>query len=110
MRVTDDKAQVFFGRKNEAGPVLTADEKPDAGQAHFQNFIDCVRSRQPQNLKATIETGHLSTTLCHLGNISYRLGRSVTFDGASERFVGDDEANKLLGRKYRAPYLLPEKI
>jgi len=109
MKVTDDKAQVYFGRKNEAGPVLTGDEKPDAGQTHFQNFIDCVRSRQPRNLKATIEGGHLSTTLCHLGNISYRVGRSVTFDGTTERFVGDDEANALLGRTYRAPYLLPEK-
>ena len=74
------------------------------------NTFDCVRSRQPQNLKATIEGGHLSTTLCHLGNISYRVGRSVTFDGASERFVGDEEDNKLLGRKDRAPYLLPERV
>jgi predicted dehydrogenase len=109
MKVGDDKAQVFLGRKNDPGPTLTSDEKPDAGQAHFENFIGCVRSRQPQNLKATIEDGHLSTTLCHLGNISYRLGRSVTFDGAAERFVGDQEADQLLGRTYRAPYLLPEK-
>jgi len=109
MKVGDDKAQVFLGRKNDPGPTLASDEKSDAGQAHFENFIGCVRSRQPQNLKATIEDGHLSTTLCHLGNISYRLGRSVTFDGAAERFVGDQEADKLLGRTYRAPYLLPEK-
>ena len=68
-----------------------------------------MRSRQSQSLKAPIEDGHLSTTLCHLGNISYRLGRSVTFDGAAERFVGDEEADKLLSRKYRAPYLLPGK-
>ena len=109
MKVSDDKAQVFLGRKNEPGPALTSDEKPDAGQKHFENFISCVRSRQPQNLNATIEGGHLSTTLCHLGNISYRVGRSVTFDGAAERFVGDAEADKLLTRKYRAPYVLPEK-
>ncbi len=109
MKVGDDKAQVFFGRSNEAGPVLTADEKSDSGQAHFENFIGCVRSRQSQNLKASIEDGHFSTSLCHLGNISYRLGRSVTFDGAAERFVGDEYADKLLTRKYRAPYLLPGK-
>ena len=109
MKVTDDKAQVYFGRRNEAGPVLTSDEKPDAGQAHFENFIGCVRSRQSQNLKASIEDGHFSTTLCHLGNISYRVGRSVTFDGAAERFVGDEEADKLLTRTYRAPYVLPVK-
>ena len=107
MKVGDGSAQVFFGRRNEAGPVLTSDEKPDTGQAHFENFIGCVRSRQPQNLKASIEDGHFSTALCHLGNISYRVGRSVTFDGATERFVGDEQADKLLTRKYRAPYQLP---
>jgi predicted dehydrogenase len=109
MKVGDDRAQVYFGRKNEPGPTLTADAKGDAGQAHFENFIDCMRSRKSENLKASLEEGHFSTTLCHLGNISYRVGRSVTFDGATERFVGDEEADKLLSRTYRAPYMLPEK-
>lgn len=109
MKVSDSQARVYFGKKNEPGPVLTADEKVDAGQTHFQNFIDCVRSRKTADLKAPIEEGHFSTTLCHLGNISYRVGRSVTFDGANERFVGDDEANTLLTRAYRAPYTLPDK-
>ena len=115
MKVGDDKAEVYFGRKNDPGPTLTADKAADddsgdgEGQAHFENFIDCVRSRKSNNLKAPLEDGHLSTTLCHLGNISYRVGRSVTFDGARERFEGDEEADKLLGRTYRAPYLLPDK-
>jgi predicted dehydrogenase len=109
MKVGDDKAQVYFGRKNEPGPTLTADEKGDSGQAHFENFIECVRARKSGNLRAPIEEGHLSTTLCHLGNISYRVGRSVKFDGTTERFVGDEEADKLLSRTYRAPYQLPEK-
>jgi predicted dehydrogenase len=108
MKVGDESAQVFFGRKNEPGPTLTADEKRDAGQSHFENFIDCVRSRKSENLRAPIEDGHFSTTLCHLGNISYRLGRSLKFDGAAERFVRDDDADKLLGRTYRAPYVLPK--
>jgi predicted dehydrogenase len=109
MKVGGDKAEVFFGKKNEPGPTLTADDKQDAGQAHFENFIECVRSRKPGNLRAPIEEGHFSSTLCHLGNISYRVGRSLKFDGAAERFVGDDEANKLLSRTYRAPYVLPDK-
>lgn len=108
MKVGNDKAQVFFGKKNEPGPTLT-DEGDDEEPRHFQNFIDGMRSRQAASLKAPLDEGHLSTTLCHLGNISYRLGRSVTFDGAKERFVGDDEADRLLGRAYRAPYLLPDK-
>jgi predicted dehydrogenase len=110
MKVGDDKAQVYFGRKNEPGPTLMAEEDPDSGLAHFQNFIDCVRSRRTADVKAPIEEGHLSTALCHLGNISYRVGRSLTFDGPSETFVDDDEAAKLLGRTYRAPYVLPDKV
>jgi predicted dehydrogenase len=108
MKVGDNSAQVYFGRKNELGPVLTADDKRDPGQPHFENFIECVRSRKVEDLKAPIEEGHLSTTLCHLGNISYRVGRSLKFDGATERFEGDEEADKLLSRTYRAPYLLPD--
>ena len=109
MKVGDSQAQVFFGRKNEPGPTLTAEERVDSGQTHFENFIECMRSRKTENLKAPIEEGHFSTALCHLGNISYRLGRSLKFDGASERFVGDEEADKLLSRKYRSPYTLSQK-
>jgi predicted dehydrogenase len=109
MKLGNDKAQVYFGRKNEPGPAITAERDDDAGQKHFENFIECVRARKPENLKASLEDGHLSTALCHLGNISYRVGRSVKFDGAAERFVGDEEADRLLGRTYRAPYLLPDK-
>lgn len=108
MKLGGDKAQVYFGKKNEPGPTITAAESDDSGQAHFQNFIDCIRSRKPENLKAPIEGGHFSTALCHLGNISYRVGRSLKFDGATERFVGDSEADNLLGRKYRTPYTLTE--
>jgi predicted dehydrogenase len=107
MKVGDNKAEVFFGRKNEPGPTFTADDEREDEAAHFENFIECVRSRKTENVTAPIEGGHLSTALCHLGNISYRVGRSLKFDGATERFVGDDEANTLLGRTYRAPYTLP---
>ena len=110
MKVGDDKAQVFFGRKNEPGPVLTADEKGDAGQVHFQNFIDMRALAQGRRTCARrSRKGTCRRRLCHLGNIAYRVGRSVKFDGATERFVGDAEADKLLGRTYRAPYVLPDK-
>jgi predicted dehydrogenase len=109
MKVGDDHAQVYFGRKNEPGPTLTVEDKRNEGQSHFENFIDCVRSRKAESLRAPLEEGHFSTTLCHLGNISYRVGRSLKFDGAAERFVGDEEADKLLSRTYRAPYLLPDR-
>ena len=117
MKVGQDRTQVYFGRKGEPGPTLTTEEKNDPdqasfdneGQAHFENFIDCVRSRNSESLRAPLEEGHLSTTLCHLGNIAYRVRRSVKFNGVTERFVDDEEADNLLGRTYRAPYSLPEK-
>jgi predicted dehydrogenase len=108
MKVAEDKAQVYLGRKNEPGPTLSVEEKRDSGQSHFENFIDVLRTRKRQDLRAPIEDGHLSTTLCHLGNISYRVGRSLQFDGVLERFKGDAEADKLLGRSYRAPFVIPE--
>jgi predicted dehydrogenase len=109
MKVGSDKVEVFFGRKHEPGPVFTEEGDDDRSQPHVANFIECVRSRKTADLKTSLEEGHLSSALCHLGNISYRVGRSVKFDGATERFVGDEEADKLLGRTYRAPFVLPEK-
>jgi predicted dehydrogenase len=109
MNFSGNGARVFFGKKNEPGPALTADED-DERESHFENFINAVRSRRTADLKAPIQEGHFSTALCHLGNISHRVGRSVTFDGTRERFVGDADADTLLTRTYRAPYTLPEKV
>ena len=72
----------------------------------MRNFLDCVASRgRPV---ADIEEGHLSTALCELGNISQKLGRSLTWDAEKEQVVGDEEANKLLRREYRKPWVYPE--
>jgi hypothetical protein len=57
-----------------------------------------------------VETAHLASGLAHLGNISYRLGRQLTFDPAREKFVGDAEADKMLKRDYRKPFVVPEKV
>ncbi len=76
---------------------------------HIDNFFECIKTRQRPN--ADIEEGHLSTVLCHLGNISYRVGgRKLRFDGQAERFVGDDEANRLLKRTYREPWVVPDGV
>jgi predicted dehydrogenase len=74
----------------------------DATDRHVANFIDCVRSRKKPN--ADVETGHRATTAAHLGNIAYRTGRKLRWDAAKEEFVGDREANELLGRKARKPW------
>ena len=76
--------------------------------AHARNFLECVRSRNAPN--AEIEIGHLSTRLCHLGNIAHRVGRKLTFDAATESFGGDAEANALLGREYSSRFEMPSHV
>ncbi len=99
-----------YDRPKSRQPVVKAESYgrfPDA--VHQQNFVDSIRSRQRPN--ADIEEGHLSTLLCQYANISYRLGgRQLTIDPATERFVGDEEANQLLKRDYRGAWVVPETV
>ncbi|MBN1479643.1 Gfo/Idh/MocA family oxidoreductase [candidate division KSB1 bacterium] len=80
------------------------------GGDHYANFIDAVRAHDKSLLNGPVETAHLSSALAHLGNISYRLGRQLTFDPDSEIFPGDSEANDMLTRDYREPFVVPEKV
>jgi predicted dehydrogenase len=137
--------------KPEPLPELPRGIQPE----HFANFIAAVRSRKMTDLNAEILEGHRSAILCHLANISYRLGADVPFSqkpkglgdnehvlasvksiedqlqgalgmdlgkytytlGAklqfcpkAEKFVGNTDADKLLSRAYRAPFVVPEKV
>ena len=121
----------------------------------FRSFINCVRSRKVEEVNGEIEQAHYSAALCHLGNISYRLGQQVPFsqkptgfseneqvqesvktisenlevaldmdlskatyqlgpklqiDPAAEKFIGNAEADKLLTREYREPFVVTEKV
>ncbi len=82
----------------------------EKGGDHFGNFLKAVRSRKKEDLHGPVETAHYSSSIAHLGNISYRLGRRLKFDPATEKFFGDDEANGMLTRPYRAPYVVPEQV
>jgi predicted dehydrogenase len=76
---------------------------------HFEDFINCIRTRKKP--KADVEEVHLSMVLCHLANISYRVGnRKLKFDGATETFVDDSEASKHLRANYRKPWVVPEQV
>lgn len=75
---------------------------------HLANFAAAIK--EGASLNAPIEEGHLSTALTQLGNIAFRLGRTLDFDPAAGRFTNDDEANKMLGREYRKPFVLPETV
>jgi predicted dehydrogenase len=135
----------------------TSEEKKKgdaAGAEHFVNFIEAVRSRKNSDLHAPILEGHISSALCHTGNISYRLGKKLApgairekiqgnkeamdsferlaahlaannvditndqltfgeylkFDPKAEKFIDNKEADKLLTREYRAPFIVPEKV
>jgi hypothetical protein len=77
---------------------------------HMANFLTACRSRNHGDLTADIEQGVLSADLCHLANISYRTGRKLKFDPAKEQFINDSEANKLVTREYRKPYVVPATV
>jgi predicted dehydrogenase len=100
----------FLGPKCEPGPHATAPTHPMMDLPHFQNWIAACRSRKHENLNADVEQGHLSTAICHLAKISNHLKRSVNFDPKTERFINDEEANKLLKREYREPYVVPDQV
>ena len=127
--------------------------KRGPGGGHFGNFIAAMRSRKQEDLNADILQGHYSAALCHLANISYRLGEQVPFNGKklasdnpatvesfdrmvdhlrsageklegqtyslgrmlkfnpqTEKFVGDSQADAMLTRNYRKPFVVPEKV
>jgi predicted dehydrogenase len=134
--------------------VEGAGRRGPGGGDHFANFIAAVRSRRREDLNADILEGHYSSALCHLANISYRLGEQVALGGngrpfgsdndaaetlsrmmdhlraegvqfqgttyrvgrrltlnpTTERFQGNDAANALLTRQYRAPFVVPERV
>ncbi|MCZ6796032.1 MAG: Gfo/Idh/MocA family oxidoreductase [Planctomycetota bacterium] len=104
MEISPQGWRVFY-RGNEPGPTGPGKER---AQAHFQNFVDCVRSRKTPN--AEIREGHLSSRLSHLGNIATRVGRRLRFDAATETFVDDREADALLGKEYRQPFVVPDPV
>ena len=126
----------------------------EKGEDHFGNFIKAVRSRKREDQNADILEGHLSSALCHTGNIAHRLGKQASpeairetlrgnkaaletlgrfeehlaknnvdlkltqatmgvflqMDPKTERFLGNAQANELLTRNYRAPFIVPDKV
>jgi len=128
----------------------------DGGGEHVSNFIKAVRTRKVSDLNADILKGHISSTLCHMANISHRIGSQATPDQIKEAVKGNDdmletfdrfkehlvanevdlnktkailgptlqmnpktetfkgtlskEANKMLSRNYREPFVVPKKV
>ena len=96
--------QTYMGPKLEPGPGGSG------GGNHFANFLQAVKSRDIKSLNGPIEEGHQSSAFCHLGNIAYRLGRKLHINPSTESFVNDAEADAMLTRNYRAPFVVPAKV
>jgi predicted dehydrogenase len=75
-------------------------------RGHMKDFLAAIQSRSKP--VSDIEQGYMSASACILANLSMKLGRSITWDHAKGMVVGDDEANKLLRRPYRGPYVHPD--
>ena len=71
---------------------------------HYRNLLDCVKSREEPI--EPVEVGHRTACICHAGNIAMQLKRKVRWDPHEERFIDDDEANRMLRRPYREPWVL----
>jgi predicted dehydrogenase len=104
----------FAGSGMEAEGAAVGGDKtfraaPSSG-GHFANFIDAVRSGDPGDLNCDILEGHMSSVLPHLGNIAYRVGETLEFNGEFEKFIDNDEANMLLTRHYRHPYVINQEV
>jgi hypothetical protein len=81
---------------------------PADGGGHYANFIRALSTNDPASLACPIEVGYMSSALPLLANISCRLDRRLSFDPGREKFVGDGQADRMLTRDYRRPYVLPK--
>jgi predicted dehydrogenase len=91
------------------GELVRSEYGRQGDKEHQDNFIDCIRTRKRP--KADVEIGHQSVLLCHMANISYRVGNlKLQFDPQTETFTNCDEANKYIRREYREPWIVPENV
>ena len=107
---------LYFGRHGGGWQAYDADAElvrseygRPADAEHLDNFIDCIQTRERP--VADVEVGHLSTLLSHLANISYRVGnQKLEFDPDTESLRNCSEANELLSRAYRQPWVIPDEV
>ena len=95
----------------DAHPKALLDETIGPGEIHLplsndhsQNFLDCVKTRETP--VSSIESAVRTDTVCHLSDIAMRLGRKLSWDPAAERFINDEQANRMLTRSMRSPWHL----
>jgi predicted dehydrogenase len=107
------KGQMYLSRRgkievrDDRNQVVEVSPQPKSQDdvAHVRNFCEAIR--RGEKINADAGTGHLTASLCHLGNLATRLGRSLTFNPQTEQFVDDKEANSFVGRTYREHWGTP---
>jgi hypothetical protein len=93
----------------EKGNKVVIDRQSERSEIpHVDNFLSSITSGT--ELNCDIEEGYKSTLLAHLGNLSYRLGRPLTFDATRQAFAGDPEADTYLKRAGRKSFVIPEQV
>jgi predicted dehydrogenase len=97
--------QIWTGDEGDGkSPAMQPLSATASGFPHARNFLDCVKNRKLPI--ADIEEGHRTIAMCHLANISTKLGRTLRWDSEKEEVIGDREANQLLTKPYRKPWAL----
>ncbi|MGJ7031594.1 Gfo/Idh/MocA family protein [Niabella hirudinis] len=96
------QAENFVLDKND--PAFPGGGYKNSTFSNIRNFLDCIKSRKEP--WATLETGHRSTTMAHLGTIAMQTKKRLEWDARNERFINSEEANKLLSYEYRKPWKL----
>ena len=94
-KLVEKKNKVVFDRQVEFSDLH-----------HLKNFVACIKSGDRPN--CDIEEGYRSTLLAHLGNLSFRVGRTLQFDSVTQNVINDEKANSLLKRTGRGEFVIPE--
>ncbi|WP_276359296.1 Gfo/Idh/MocA family oxidoreductase [Daejeonella sp. H1SJ63] len=99
-----------FAGSKAVGTAEAASLTGSSNTEHFINFLDAIKSGKDETLHCDISEGHYSSAVPFLANISYRLGRELKFMGDYEKFANDPEADIMLSRRYRSPYVVPSEV
>ena len=107
---------MYFGRHgggweayDVGGELVHSEYGRQGDKEHQDNFIECIRTRQQPN--SDVEIGHRSVLLCHMANISCRLGnQKLAFDARTESFTHPEQANEYIKRQYRSPWIIEDRV
>ncbi|AEL27475.1 Gfo/Idh/MocA family protein [Cyclobacterium marinum] len=108
LEISGNSWRAFHHRETQ--PFASSKANGEQTATLYSNFIETIRSGDHKMLQCDMHEGFYSTALPLLANISYRVKRELKFMGDYERFANDSEADTMLSRIYREPYVVPDKV